>query len=383
MPDRGLTKIFFAVILVVLVLESIGQRTVNSKNNLAGNLQINYNLGFTQFYGDASSNGYFEKFSGEISFATGATVRKYINPIFGIGINFLYSGLKSNKVVRATGDPANFVLTGKYFDGNVNLLVDFNSLLWGPISRKMSVYGIVGLGYAAWNSKLVDSLTNTVKNSGDTIGNNTYKKGGFVVPIGLGVNFMLSNNWALNIEMNLRNVLNDDVDVWRDGFKYDQVLYTSVGISYFINRKSSSNQKRKEKKTTNLEPVKPVSLYDYSVQDGNRNKSGSNEQQIVLIDVPDEKKIDKPTGVIYRVQILAKRNKQNSVNYLRKRFNIEGDIYENYQEGIYRFSTGSFTSYKKALQHSYIMKDKGVREAFVVAYKNDKRITISNDMKRL
>ncbi len=247
MPDRGLTKIFFTVILVLIVLENFGQRTSNLKNNLAGNLQINYNLGFTQFYGDASSNGYFKKFSGEISFASGATVRKYINPSFGLGINFLYSGLKSNKVVRATGDSANFILTGKYFDGNVNLLVDFNSLLWGPSARKVSVYGIVGLGYAAWNSKLVDSLTYTVKNSGDTIGNSTYKKGGFVVPLALGVNFMLSNNWALNIEMNLRNVFNDDVDVWRDGFKYDQVLYTSIGISYFINRKSNSNNKKKKK----------------------------------------------------------------------------------------------------------------------------------------
>ncbi len=43
------------------------------------------------------------------------------------------------------------------------------------------------------------------------------------------------------------------------------------------------------------------------MQDGSKNKTGGNEQQIVLIDVPVENKIDKPTGVIYRVQILAKR----------------------------------------------------------------------------
>ncbi|HJN06946.1 MAG TPA: hypothetical protein QF480_10055, partial [Bacteroidales bacterium] len=266
--------------------------------------------------------------------------------------------------------------------GNINLLVDFNSLFWEPSSRKMSVYGIVGIGYSTWNSKLVDSLTGTIMDSGYTIGTNTYKKGGFVVPVGLGINYMLNNNWALNIEMNLRMVLNDDVDVWRDGFKYDQVLYTSFGISYFINRRSSGNRKRLEKKAYITEPVEPVPLYDYNVQDGGNKKSNKSESEVILIESPIEKKIETPSGIRYRVQILAKRNKLPSFQYLRDRYNIQGNIYENYQNGVYRYSTGDFNSYRDALRHSYLMRDKGITEAFVVAYKNDKRITISKVMKQ-
>lgn len=387
MPDRSFIKIFFTSLFVVLMLNGIGQTTAPSNNGFTDNWQINYNLGFTEFYGDASNNGYFKKFSGEIAFATGVTVRKYFNPVFGLGVNLWYSGLKSHKEKDATGAPVNFILTGKYLDGNVNLLIDFNNLLWGPGSRKLSVYGIIGLGYASWNSQIVDSTTGTITNTGDAIGSESYKNGGFVVPVGLGLNYMLSNSWALNFEMNLRTVLNDDVDVWRNGFKYDQPLYTSVGVSYFINRKvkagkTKAQPQRVEKKIWREEPLEPIPFYDYRVQPDSQKKSGKIEPGVIAIDVPVEKKAYKPSGIIYRVQVLAKRDKLSSFNYLRERYNIVGDIYENYQNGVYRYSTGSFSTYREALRHSYLMKDKGVHDAFVVAYKNDKRIPISGDMKK-
>ena len=390
MPDRSFVKIFFSFLFVVLVLSSNGQTTNNSPSNFANDLQINYNLGFTEFYGDASNNGYFKKFSGEIAFASGLTVRKYLNPVFGVGVNLWYSGLKSHKDKRATGDSANFALTGKYFDGNANLLVDFSNLFWGSSSRKLSVYGTIGLGYASWNSQLTDSITGTITNSGDALGTDSYKKGGFVVPVGLGVNYMLNDSWSLNFEMNLRTVLNDDVDVWRDGFKFDQPLYTSIGVSYFINGKKAKSKPRKskeksqqdEKTTTNEEPLSPIPFYDYSVQSNNTKKTGNTDPEVITIDAPVEKKVYIPSGIVYRVQVLAKRDKLPSYNYLRDRYNIVVDIYENYQDGVYRYSTGSFSTYQEALKHSYLMKDKGVQDAFVVAYKNNIRVKISSEMKK-
>jgi len=390
MPNRSFIKIFFSFLFVVLVLSSIGQTTISSSSNLTNDLQINYNLGFTEFYGDASNNGYFKKFSGEIAFASGLTVRKYLNPVFGVGVNLWYSGLKSHKDRRATGDSANFGLSGKYFDGNANLLIDFTNLFWGSSSRKLSVYGTIGLGYASWNSQLTDSISGTIKNSGDAFGDNSYKKGGFVVPVGLGVNYMLSNTWALNFEMNLRTVLNDDVDVWRDGFKYDQPLYTSIGVSYFINGKKAKAKPNKskekfqqgEKITPKEEPLSAIPFYDYSVQSNSSKESGNADPGVITIDAPVEKKVHIPSGIIYRVQVLAKRDKLPSYNYLRERYNIVVDIYENYQDGVYRYSTGSFSTYQEALRHSHLMKDKGVQDAFVVAYKNNTRVKISSEMKK-
>ncbi len=120
------------IIVLLLILFTINISAQSNKNTcISKDWQFNYHLGFTQFYGDVSTNGYFKKFSGEIAFATGITARKYIKPALGIGVNLWYSGIKSNKSEHSSGIPTSFSLTGNYFDGNVNLLVDFNTLFWG------------------------------------------------------------------------------------------------------------------------------------------------------------------------------------------------------------------------------------------------------------
>ncbi len=388
MPCKTTLKIIITVLVfVVTVTASAQQSSASSGNSFTNNWQINYNLGFTQFYGDASNNGYFKKFSGEIAFATGINVRKYTSPVFGWGVNLFYSGLKSHKEKNATGGTVNFGLEGSYFDANINMLVNFSNLFWGYENRKLSVYGTIGLGYSTWGTQLTDSITGTIVSSGDVVGDITYKKGGGVVPIGLGLNYMINNNWALNFEMNLRTVLNDDVDVWRDGFKFDQPFYTGFGVSYFINPvgkpKKHKTVYQKEYSSTKNEPLKPgVPLYDYRLPKENKKKESGSEMDVLVIEVPLEVKPETLiTGVVYRVQILAKRDKLKSISSLKNRFHISGEIFENYQNGIYRYSTGSFTSYKDALQHSYMLKDKGVYDAFVVAYRNGERVTITPEMK--
>ncbi len=378
MSIKSFTLILLILFIVFLVLDGAGQTKNTVKTCVTKDWQVNYNLGFTEFYGDVSTNGYFKKFSGEIAFATGVNVRKYITPTFGLGINFWYSGIKSLKDKRATGVPTDYTLTGSYFDGNINLLIDFNSLFWGERYRKLTVYGIIGTGYSAWNSTLTDSLTGNIRNSGDTIGSGYYKKGAFVIPVGLGVNYMINENWALNFEMNLRTILNDDVDVWRDGFKYDQLLYTSIGVSYFINKKS----KRKTKRVAVREgPIKPVSTFDYRISP-HENSSNKKAPEVIFIDVPIEESIAPNSVVTYRVQVFATRNRLPSFDYLLTQFNISVNIFENYQDGIYRYSTGSYLTYNEALNYSRIMKNKGVVDAFVVAYKNDLRISITPEMRK-
>ncbi len=372
MPTNKSLKIIFLSLLLIPIITVHAQ--TNPRAKYTRNWQFNYNLGFTQFYGDASNNGYFNKFSGEIAFATGATVRKYFTPVFGLGLNLWYTGVKSHKLKSAIGDDVDFTLTGSYFDGNVNLLIDFNNLFWGPSSRKFSVYGILGIGYGSWNTTLSDALSGGVINSGSTIAGTTFNSGGFVVPAGVGMNYMINNNWALNFEMSLRTVLNDDVDVWSDGFKYDQLLYTSFGISYFFD----GNKKQKSLKKKPTEPVKAqIPVWDYRTDQSNNESSGSQPEVVPVSPVTIV-----ASGVVFRVQILAKRNNIPTVSDLKSRFNIQGVIYENVQDGIHRFSTGEFSSYNEALQYSYVVRDKGVHDAFVVAYKNNTRVIITSEMKK-
>lgn len=383
MPQKSTSFILTLSLLFIITNFGMAQNGSPSSKNILNNWQVNYNLGFTQFYGDASNNGYFKKLSGEIAFGTGFTVRKYFNQSFGLGINFLYAGLKSHKDKRATGANANVHLKGQYLDFNLNLLVDFNNLFWGPSDRKFSVYSILGIGIANWNSQLTDSLSGLVLNTGDQIGGITYKNIGAVVPFGMGVNYNINKNWALNFEIILRTVLNDDVDVWRDGFKYDQPLYTNFGISYFFNRQISAKKSRNkvQKPVRYSQPVNPsVGIYDYNLR--NISNSGGTGSENKMITTPKEVKSVVNTGVEYRVQILAKSKNPPSPEELKSKYGLSGEVILNHQDGVYRFSTGRFSTYKKALAYSFVIRDKGIHDAFVVAYDNDKRILITKEMKQ-
>ncbi len=363
----------------MIAFASFGQSSKKQKTCVLKDWQFNYNLGFTEFYGDVSTNNYFQKFNGEISFATGISARKYFNQVFGLGVDLWYSGYKSKKTERASGVPTQFFLKGNYFDGNVNLLIDFNSLFWGATNRKFNVYGKTGIGYAAFKGTLTDSISGSVVVSGDTIGGNYYKKGGFVVPVGIGVNYMFNKNWAMNFEVNLRTILNDDVDVWRDGFKYDQLLYTSVGISYFLNSKSRKSKTKKSVRSNR--PIKPVKSFDYKIYPDNNSSVTNNTSETKLVIPPKRERVVAQSDVIYRVQIFATKSKLESFNYLRQNFNVTGDIFENHQNGIYRYSIGNYATYNDALPGAATAKNNGVSDAFVVAYKNNLRVRITPEMK--
>ena len=74
-------------------------------------------------------------------------------------------------------------------------------------------------------------------------------------------------------------------------------------------------------------------------------------------------------------------NNLPSTSSLQDRFSLSDDIIENYQDGIHRYSVGAFQTYKEALRYSYVLKGKGVYDAFVVAYKDNMRIHITAEMK--
>ncbi|MFA5419630.1 MAG: hypothetical protein WC341_14360, partial [Bacteroidales bacterium] len=235
--------VFLSIAILLMLSQALSGQTQSLKtdHSYTYDWQFNYHLGFTQFYGDASNNGFFKKLSGESGFGTGFTARKSLSPNFAVGATFLYSKLKSHKVKSAIGSDVDFALSGKYNDGSVHLYIDLSNLFWGEANRKFNIYTTIGLGFASWNTQLADDLSGQVIFSGDTVKGITTKTSGAVIPVGLGINYRLGNNWALNFEGNLHSVMNDEVDMWADGFKYDQAFYTQIGISYYF--KASGNKK--------------------------------------------------------------------------------------------------------------------------------------------
>lgn len=355
--------------------------------------QFNYHIGFTQFYGDASNNSFFTKLSGESAFGTGFNVRKFLSPSVAVGAGLLYSGVKSHKVKSATGAIVDFNLTGNYYDFGVHLYTDLSNVFFGSADRLFNLYGTIGIGYAGWTTELADNLAGTIVYSGDVVNGITTKKSGAVVPIALGVNYKVGPSWSINFESNFRTVLNDDVDVWAGGFQFDQLLYTHIGISYFIN--SGNARKQKVQKVRGERPMdcnKPaqksveldhIPLYDYKKQPAKPggNSGGSNVAPMV-IDQPIQPVQTYTQGIIYRVQVLAKSQALPSVSYIKTQLGLSDDVYENFQDGVYRYSVGSFADYQSALAYAQELKRRGIHDAFVVVYQNNKRIKLSDNLKK-
>ncbi len=389
-----LVKLSLILFLLMFWVEGYSQKLNNDAFQFQDNWVTGFNMGYSQFYGDASNNGYFQKFKGELGFSIGLSGRKMIYPSFGVGLNLQYEGLKSRKLINGIGAPVNFELTGSSFDINAHSYVDFNTLFWGfKENRVFSVYATLGLGFSFWNTTLYDYDTGFVYKSGLSYGGIKYKSSGLVVPLGVGVNLKVAPNWAINLEGNLRTVLNDYQDVWSDGFAYDQSLITTIGVSYYINYKFKSKKVNGcgcDKKPS--QPLEPMSSYNYMQKTPNQFSSVRTKGPLlppakttVKVKPVSKSVVDKTQsthGVVYRVQILAKRTRLPDINLFKKKYGITDDVHENFQNGVYRYSIGFFRNYQDALRYSNVIRGKGVFDAFVVVYKDNIRISLTPDLKK-
>ena len=380
-----------AFVLLVAAPFHVAAQQLNStsRNSFKDNWAIQLNPGFSQFYGDATNHNYFQKFKGEIDLHADLGVRKMILPALGVGLDFTYAGLKSYKDQKADGTRVDYRLKGSYYDANLFVYLDFNHLFAGyKPGRKITVYGTVGLGWSFWNSALTDGITGLTIKSGSKSGSYTYKTNAFVVPVGVGLNYHISDRWDVHMGGNLRTVFNDDVDVWHDGFKYDQIFSTKVGVTYHIRPgwgrakkpKPAKNKSYRNEKEQKSKPFIPVYGFD---QIRVMATPAKQPQTIEPLSAPNkETRPVAPREFEFRIQILANNIRLKNVYSLQVHYHLPYPVVETHQDGLYRYSVGSFKSYSAALAASKEIRSHGVFDAFVVAYRNGLRIPITSGMKR-
>jgi hypothetical protein len=80
-------------------------------------------------------------------------------------------------------------------------------------------------------------------------------------------------------------------------------------------------------------------------------------------------------GVTFRVQIAAMA-RMVPVNYFSSVYSISATINMEQIEGLNKYTTGSFTTYKDARDHREILRNKGVIGPFIAAYSAGRRITV-------
>jgi hypothetical protein len=96
--------------------------------------------------------------------------------------------------------------------------------------------------------------------------------------------------------------------------------------------------------------------------------------------IPDSQRLPVQDGIYYRVQLAATTwfsdaNKAFAANNLSRPVLVER------HDGLYKYTIGSFNTYKEANDFRNTVLSNGIRGAFVVAYRNGKRINIMDARK--
>jgi hypothetical protein len=104
-----------------------------------------------------------------------------------------------------------------------------------------------------------------------------------------------------------------------------------------------------------------------------KNESKQQEEEKVVLTDENNKRIDNPKDVIYKVQILASRTPVSDIELHRK---YKGKLRINnfYEDQWYKYYIGEYSSYTEAKSCVYTCN---VYDAFIIAYVNQKKVHIS------
>ncbi|MCF8351010.1 MAG: hypothetical protein K9H15_07565, partial [Bacteroidales bacterium] len=209
------------------------------------------------------------------------------------------------------------------------------------------------------------------------------------VPGGLGLMFKLAHGVHLDLEFSLRALDTDLLDKTKGDFEYDMYSYNSLSLGIDIGKPG------KAKSAPSPEPdfAQQAESPDDAEADQETDEEMPNEathddeetteakqpepENIVVEEVIEPVLVEQPTAkIVYKVQVCAMKKRELNMPAFRKQFNFERPIQQNYQDGYYLYSTGSFSTYAEAKKlRDEIRKENKLPGAFVVAYRNGKRLS--------
>jgi hypothetical protein len=91
--------------------------------------------------------------------------------------------------------------------------------------------------------------------------------------------------------------------------------------------------------------------------------------------IPDRQRLPVQDGIYYRVQLAAMSN-FGDANRKFASYNLSRPVLVEYQNGLYKYTIGSFGSYRQARDFKVTIQSRGIPGAFVVAYRNGRRIDV-------
>lgn len=384
---------------LILFLSMLLFIRVHGQNNSNGNGKVDEMAlefggfgGFSQYYGDISDKNYFQKFSGETRPSFGFFGRFHFNEKHGVGIGFNRIAHYSRKDNYANGNPLNNEFSGNSNAFFLHSYLNMSNLFWGVSNRKVNLYGTLGLGYNSWQSTRKNTQTGNIIIDYANAAANNLRSEAFYFPAALGIKYRITPALSVFAEGMFSTLISDDIDYYRDGYQYDMLVQTHLGLSYRLPLNAPAPRQATAKRHQTNQPRRavaaaPIYVIDYEkfpVSPGDRVP----QQQLPILEPPKQTEIIVPQSqpvsmdFEFRVQIYAASRKISNPQGLFRNIQFESPIVENIANGLYRYSTGSFRTYSEAEAYAKRLQSRGIHDAFVVAYQNNIRIPLTNEMKR-
>jgi tetratricopeptide (TPR) repeat protein len=243
---RNFHKIILTLFTFVFALSisiANGQEAAKASDNATGfnkHYFFNWNLGFTDFYGDMHPD---KAFLSNNMFGGGINFGYQFSPVFAGRFNITSGRLLSASDYSVTEITTNYQYDtdllrykGQFTDFSAQLVVDFTNIFRKSADAKFGLYGFGGVGIMTHNANVFDFRDDEIYDhpfNGTDYGdyNNTL----FIFPVGFGAKYALNNNFDLTLETSMRFTGYDLMDQTLGGnetFKNDRYQYTSLGITY-------------------------------------------------------------------------------------------------------------------------------------------------------
>ena len=373
-----------ALVFILLVPSGVAKaQKVSRANNFKPYWNLNINGGTSLFYGDVKEKSLWpQTYSNHTEWRMGAGLMlgRQFTPFFGLRGQALYGQLSGIKT------KSNEYFQSDYIELNLNGTFNLNSLIAGyNPDRKLNIYLLAGVGLTNFNSTLYRLSTAQVISKsgfghGHGIGGRTLEG---VAIGGMGISYNISHHLSINVESVNHLVNSDAMDLYTKNFKYDVYNYTSVGLSIKFGAKSRKSGPQPQQ----MQPPKPFTPTPAVVPPVKTKEPAQPKEKADTIQKPQPKpKVKKPVPVRhilpvkpileYRVQIRARYEKPVSLNYLSKHYHIaKSRIRTDMHKGYYIYTVGSFGTYMQAkAERDILRKQNGITDAFVVAFKNGRRL---------
>lgn len=211
-------KSFVLALIIIPIFVSAQNQSPENSRNFDPHWYISLNGGISQFWGDVSGKGFFERIPDD-KLMGGAAIGHQFTPVFGLRGNFQYGSLYSEKEEATT---LSTMETDPLIDFSLQSTFSFFNLFadYEP-ERKFDIYGILGLGLTQWDTEL--------KSNGSNAGNSDASAA--YVPAGAGISYDFTNTFSIGMEQ-LWNAANSDmIDVTKGGFDYDIYSNTRLNLT--------------------------------------------------------------------------------------------------------------------------------------------------------